>query len=161
MVFIPVTSDVDVLALEQRLLDKFIDTGLLYNRARNALAPGMGMEDSLETRAKKSASKKGIPQDAELIEKRAAANRGQKRSAETCERIGAAKRGNTFWVGKTHSEETKQLLSVVRSKPVEVEGVAYPSISTAAQAHGLSVSTAQKRVASPAPHWNNWSYRET
>lgn len=47
---IPVKPDVDVLKCEQVILDKYSDNGVLYNIAKDALAPMKGRTHSLETR---------------------------------------------------------------------------------------------------------------
>lgn len=158
IVFIPLNADVNVLDVEQCILDEFYDQGVLYNIAKNARAPNMGMSDSEETRLKKSLAKKGIPQSPDLIEKRAEANRGKKRSPETCERIGLAKKGNTFWLGKNHSQETREKMSESKKKPVIVEGKEFPSISAAASHYGLSITSTQKRIVSDRPNWADWQY---
>ena len=143
-------------ALEQNIIDESWGDPKFLNVAKDTECFRLGCKDSEETRLKKSVSKKGIPQSAELVEKRAEANRGQFRSPETCERIGLAKKGNQFWLGKSHSQESRQLLSAAKKKPVVIDGQSYPSISDAAQQLELSIASTHRRVANPK--WANWNY---
>lgn len=148
----------DAVAMEQNVLDESVGDPKLLNTSMSTTSFRLGCVDSPETRLKKSLSKKGIPQTPELIEKRAKANRGQKRSEETCLRIGAAKKGNLFWLGKTHTEETKRRLSEAKRRPIMANGKEFPSISAAAKHFGISVASAQKRVVNQNPNWEGWSY---
>lgn len=148
----------DAQNLEQNLIDEGWGDQKLLNVSKDTESFRLGCTDSDETRLKKSLSKKGIPQSAELVEKRAQANRGQTRSLETCSRIGSAKKGNQYWLGKTHSEESRQAISQAKKKPVSIDGQLYPSISDAAKQLDTSIAAVHRKVSNPNPKWSNWSY---
>lgn len=152
---IPVKEDVSVLDVEQKLLDKYIDTGLLYNISREVSAPTLGLKMSQETRDKVSAATKGRRHTPETIEKMkiafAGRNLGRVLSAEHRAKISASQ------IGKTISEEQRVKLRETKTEqmqPVIVDGVVYSSISEAARILDMNSGSVHRRIHSA--NYPNW-----
>lgn len=152
---IPVQENVDVLEVEQKLLDKYIDTGLLYNISKEVSAPTLGLKMSQETRDKVSAAMKGRKFTPETIEKMKNAsigrNLGRVLSVEHRAKISSSQ------IGKTISEEQKVKLregKADKMRSVVVDGVTYPSISEVSRAFGINPGTTHRRIHSA--NYPNW-----
>lgn len=83
----------DRLTIEQALLDRSLNSGLLYNWATNAIAPMSGKTHSPETRQAIGAASIGVPRSEEVRKKISASHKGKKKSAEHRANIGAVQRG--------------------------------------------------------------------
>lgn len=152
---IPVKEDVSVLDVEQKLLDKYIDTGLLYNISREVSAPTLGLKMSQETRDKVSAATKGRKHTPETIEKMKTAsvgrNLGRVLSAEHRAKIGSSQ------IGKNISEEQKVKLreaAADRAQPIAIDGTLYSSISEAGRALEMNPGSIHRRIHSA--NYPNW-----
>ena len=100
-----------------------------YKKIRDSISIARtGKKHSAETREKMSATGKGripwnkgitgIVHSDESNRKRSATIKGRKMSPEFCQKVSDGKKGKVAgMIGKTHSEETKQLMSKNMSKP--------------------------------------------
>lgn len=131
---IPVEDGLDVCVLEQKLLDEYADSGLLYNIAKDASAPMLGRTMSDEAKEKmriantgfrhtpetlvrlsENAKARGMPRS--VIEAGIASRVGKSLSPEHIEKVRASsiermqdptrrKLSGTSMLGKKHSPET-------------------------------------------------------
>lgn len=92
--------------LEQQWIDKCFDDVKCMNLNRNAVKPPnpIGRIMSEETKAKISR-----------------ANKGLSRSDDFKQQMSKLHQGNQYWVGKTHSEATKQKIREINASTVEKE----------------------------------------
>ena len=82
----------ELLANEQTWIDKHFADPKNVNLSPTAGSP-LGREWSAESRAKSSASHKGVPKSAETCAKMSAARKGVPKSAEHCAKMSAARKG--------------------------------------------------------------------
>jgi len=138
--------------LEQRLLDQFLPTGLLFNTAKNARLAMKDLEVSEETRARLGHAARGRQQSPEWVEKRVASQRGVPLKADRIEKIRqkALERGV--------SPNLTQAAALVNSRKVMVDGVVYDSIVQTAVNFEIGPTSVTKRIASKNPLFAGWSY---
>lgn len=117
---IPLKESV-ILEAEQKLINEFIDQGVLYNIARDVVAPRRGVKSSEETKEKQRISMTGKKHTPETIEKlkTLAAGRGMPDYV-----IEAARIANT---GKKHTEETRAKVSAASKSRMTPEARAHLS----------------------------------
>lgn len=159
VLFIPVDDGVSVLQCEQALIDQFIDTGTLYNIARDVnTAGGMrGMKHSPETIARlcEIAKVRGVPRA--TIEAGIAARLGKKLSPEIVrqtskERMTPEAREHLRKVnlGTKHTpediERMKQIKRANSGRKVTIDGKQYDSIAGACEALNTYPDAIRKRL---------------
>lgn len=175
LLFIPVSDDVNPFNCEKELISDFRKENVLYNIVGGMEPSSIGRIVSLETREKQRQAKLGTKQSTESIQKRADANRGQKRSIESRQNMSNGQLGNINFLGKKHSDETKDLMSKralelgrviskealkisaeLRSIPVMIDNVKYNSINEAANKYNVSGTCITYRIKSD--NWPTWYY---
>jgi len=135
--------------IEQSILDKFYDTGLLFNIAKDARLALTGLEVSEDTRRKLSVVSKGRQQSPEHIERRAASLRGNVLSDETKNliRIKAIERGV--------DPNMTLAASLVNSIPIIVDGKKYANKKEVRDEFNIAHKTVEKRIRSKEyPSWH-------
>lgn len=172
--------------MEQELITRFFDKGVLYNLKKTVLPSNVGFRPSSEMLDKcrlVNLGRKDTPEQIEVKRLRATgktpsletrrkmsvAQTGLKQSPEAIAKISLANKG------RVASGETRQKMSdsaksradfatniskinAIVSKPLSVDGVYYKSASAAARAHGVNVSTAFDRVKSSTVRFENWKF---
>lgn len=126
--FIPTKTKEEAVAFEQQLLDHLQGDPRLLNIAPNAKAPGLGLIRSEETRARISVA--GIGRE-------------------------------SFNKGKPMTDSHHQNLIASReklAKPVEINGVCYPSLAEATRQLNVSLGCAWKRINTHTNQFKNWRY---
>jgi len=106
----------DLLMREQFYLDTYFGQGLLFNAAKTAGAPNLGVSLSEETKKRigqANLGKRRTEEQKELLRK---INTGRCHSEESREKIRVANLGNTTWLGRKHSEETKKKMKGRRNR---------------------------------------------
>jgi hypothetical protein len=101
-----------VLEREQYWIDKYWDSGLLFNTARDAKAPMAGRKHTEEAKKKM----KGRIISEERKKKMSLENKGLKHTEETKEKMRGNKNalGSKSTLGRKHSVETKQKMSLAQ-----------------------------------------------
>lgn len=91
-------------------LTKCYDRLIGYNLYKTSFSP-KGMKFSKETIEKRASKLRGIKRDPILMANLAEFNRGKPKSEETKRKIGLAGKGRQTWLGKTHTQESKNKIS--------------------------------------------------
>lgn len=168
-------SKEEALNEEQKILDKLLPTGNLFNIGKDARASARGLPVSDERRKNLSEKLKNRVHSPETIEKMKKAQAGKVISEETRAKIKAyvnspefiaiIKKANT---GRKHTEETKEKLrqvnlgrklseetrlkmtqnAVTPAKPVIINGVIYPSIKAASRELDLNPGSISSKLSS-------------
>jgi hypothetical protein len=86
---------------------KDLGTGILHNRTDGGDGSS-GVLQTEETKLKRSNALKGRPRPEEVKNKIGEKNKGRTQSQEARNKIGDIHKGNTYWVGRKHTEESKQ-----------------------------------------------------
>jgi hypothetical protein len=86
---------------------KDLGTGILHNRTDGGEGSS-GVLQTEETKLKRSNALKGRPRPEEVKNKIGEKNKGRTQSQETRNKISNTHKGNTYWVGRKHTEESKQ-----------------------------------------------------
>ena len=86
---------------------KDLNTGILHNRT-NGGEGASGHIQSEEAKQKRSIALKGKSRPQEVKEKIGEKNKGKTQSQEARNKISDTHKGNTYWVGRKHTEESKQ-----------------------------------------------------
>lgn len=153
----PCQTATEALELEQKIAFALESEGRLLNRSLNTVVPFKGMRHSDDTRRllSEKASSRVLSEDTK--EKIKASITGLKRSEETCRRISAAK------IGVAKPEHVKLNLNKaneLRSLPVSVDGIIYPSAAACGRAHGVDTKTVHNRIASTSGRFDNWKFHQ-
>lgn len=134
LVHIPVPK-AEMLACEQILLDELGRHDLLYNVHTRAKYGNLGFSPTDEQREKLSRAGMGRVPTTETRQLLSEINKGRPKPRHVIEAMNAAV-----------------------SVPVEVDGVVYDSIASAARAHDIHITTAKSRVESKTDRFRNWNY---
>lgn len=126
--------------LEQSIINEFLDSGYLLNRAKNARSPGEGITISDEGKRKLSELKTGVKMSDDARAKMSAFQRGKIISEEQRIKMSEALKG------RTKNPEHVRKVAESHFKPVSFNGVEYKSISEFASANNLSMATASRRA---------------
>ena len=86
---------------------KDLGTGILHNRTDGGDGSS-GVLQTEETKLKRSNALKGRPRPEEVKNKIGEKNKGRTQSQEARNKIGDTHKGNTYWVGRKHTEQSKQ-----------------------------------------------------
>lgn len=86
---------------------KDLGTGILHNRTDGGEGSS-GVLQTEETKLKRSNALKGKPRPEEVKNKIGEKNKGRTQSQEAKNKISNTHKGNTYWVGRKHTEESKQ-----------------------------------------------------
>jgi len=86
---------------------KDLGAGILHNRTDGGDGSS-GVLQTEETKLKRSNALKGRPRPEEVKNKIGEKNKGRTQSQEARNKIGDIHKGNTYWVGRKHTEESKQ-----------------------------------------------------
>lgn len=86
---------------------KDLGTGILHNRTDGGEGSS-GVLQTEETKLKRSNALKGRPRPEEVKNKIGEKNKGRTQSQEAKNKISNTHKGNTYWVGRKHTEESKQ-----------------------------------------------------
>jgi hypothetical protein len=86
---------------------KDLGTGILHNRTDGGEGSS-GVLQTEETKLKRSNAMKGRPRPEEVKNKIGEKNKGRIQSQEARDKIGNTHKGNTYWVGRKHTEDSKQ-----------------------------------------------------
>lgn len=129
---------------EQLILDRFKGTGVLFNIATDARAPGKGLIRSDETRKRMSESHVGKTHSEESRRKMSESLTGTVFTAERCMNISNALKSSDR----------------VNRSAVVIEGVHYESASDAARTHCVTPATVLNRVKNPSERFSRWNYAE-
>jgi hypothetical protein len=86
---------------------KDLGTGILHNRTDGGDGSS-GVLQTEETKLKRSNALKGRPRPEEVKNKIGEKNKGRTQSQKARNKIGDIHKGNTYWVGRKHTEESKQ-----------------------------------------------------
>jgi group I intron endonuclease len=151
--FLIVTNDrEEAYRFEQLIVDKYFDTGLLFNIGKNVKLPNKGRPVSVMTRVKLSRAGKGRPHSEEHRMRISEANAGHVHSPDTIAKIKekALVRGI--------NPALTQLAAEKNSVKVSADGVTFPSKKAAANAAGIAESTVTKRILSSNPAFASWKY---
>jgi hypothetical protein len=84
-----------------------LGTGILHNRTDGGEGSS-GVLQTEETKLKRSNALKGRPRPEEVKNKIGEKNKGKTQSQEARNKISYTHKGNTYWVGRKHTEESKQ-----------------------------------------------------
>jgi hypothetical protein len=84
-----------------------LGTGILHNRTDGGEGSS-GVLQTEETKLKRSNALKGRPRPEEVKNKIGEKNKGKTQSQEARNKISDTHKGNTYWVGRKHTEESKQ-----------------------------------------------------
>lgn len=155
-------SIVEALALEQELLNKYWDTGLLLNTSPSAYTTTLGAEFSDERREKMRNLRLGTTLSEETKQRISKASKETMASPEMRELLRqksisqfntqeARDRVSELNRGRKHSSES--IANMVKGrqhlfKPVSIHGVTYPDIRTASRELGIPHSTISSRLKS-------------
>lgn len=137
---------------EQKILDKYYDTGLLFNKAKNARLAMEGLEVSLDTRNKLSLAGKGRPHSAEHAKKISESLKGQKFTPERIAKIKAKAQSRDH----TRLKAMSLVAALASAKKVFIQGIVYSSIAEAVRSLKLPSSTVRKRLSSKAERFKDW-----
>lgn len=154
-VYYTVATREEAYTLEQALIDYYLPTGKLINRALDALAPNRGRIASAETREKQRQAKLGIPRSEESRRRQSEAQLGRVQSEETRKRLSAAKKGKAQ---PDHIAAMCRERNRLRSKPVNINGVIYESIREASRQLNMARDNVKSRVKSTQSKWKDWFY---
>lgn len=122
---------------EQAFLTSNVGNPNLLNKSLDARNPGKGH----------TVSEAGIQRLREF-------NTGKILSAETRQKMSESRSG------KAQNPATLEALIKARSKPVEIDGTVFPSLTDAVRTLRVSYPTIVKRVKSPDPKYANYSFKE-
>ena len=86
---------------------KDLGTGILHNRTDGGEGSS-GVLQTEETKLKRSNALKGRPRPEDVKNKIGEKNKGRAQSQEARDKISDTHKGNKYWVGKTHTEASKQ-----------------------------------------------------
>ena len=86
---------------------KDLGTGILHNRTDGGEGSS-GVLQTEETKLKRSNALKGIPRPEDVKVKIGEKNKGRTQSQEVRDKIRETHKGNKYWVGKKHTENSKQ-----------------------------------------------------
>jgi hypothetical protein len=86
---------------------KDLGIGILHNRTDGGDGSS-GVLQTEETKLKRSNALKGRPRPEEVKNKIGEKNKGRTQSQEARNKIGDTHKGNTYWVGRKHTEQSKQ-----------------------------------------------------
>ena len=115
------------------------ESPLGYNRNPGGGGPPVGLKHSAETVARRAAANRGKKREPGFGKRMSAVNKGRKRTPEVRQRWSESRRGHPAY---PRQQETASRL---HSRPVSVEGIAYPSLKLASARTGLSYSSLKKR----------------
>ena len=127
---------------EQDILNRYFETGLLFNLACNARVFGKGLKRSIEHN--KKISKAGSGKKHEYIP-----------TAEQRYGMGSANRGKKL---STDTTDKMRLSTGTKSKPLSANGVIYPSLKAAARKLGLSKSAIKNRCLNKAEYFKDYFF---
>lgn len=135
------TTDIEqALNLEQQVINLYRDTGLLFNLATDVRLSFLGRNHTEESKRRISESKQGQ-------------GAGVAKSLEHRAKIGAANKGKPG-----ASAETLAKIVAVRSRAIVIDGVRYSSLSEAARAFNVTVTTVYDRIRSTSERFSGWRY---
>lgn len=153
-----VTSDREsAYDLEQAYLDKYFDTGELFNQTRFARAPGKGRVITQEERDRVGKQNRGKEFSPQWRAKIGDGNRGKVRTPEQRLASSVAKKGIPLnpearaKIDKLNGSKMKRLMG---------DGVAYKGLMKAACALGVHKDNIRNRIRSHLPQWAGWHYIE-
>ena len=130
-------------------MDKFYETGLLFNSARNARFPGKDADVSAETRYRLSKAGLGKKQSLEWIKKRTSHRKGVPMKPEIIEKLRIAAKARGVRPDLTIAA------AEVTSIKVYADGAIYKSKADAGKAFGITSSSVYKRIKSKRfPTWH-------
>lgn len=135
---------------EQAVIDEYKDSKLLLNIATDARRHGGGRIPGPETRAKMSAWQIGKKHSPETIAKLKEIAKGRSFPKEALEKAKEVNRE------RIKTEEEKYKTAKSKFIPVEAESRVFESLTDAATAFGINVSSAFYRVTSP--NFPDWFY---
>lgn len=118
---------------------------------RKAIEQNRGRPLSDSHRAKIGDGNRGKVRTDELREHFSKVHSGRAHTDEAKRKISE---GN---IGKTRTDEHKRIISAVKSRPVSIEGVIYPSLKTASKAMNISDVTMRKRL-NDGVNYPTWVY---
>jgi group I intron endonuclease len=156
--FVKMADRREAYALEQILLDKFLSSGILFNRSPDATTSMKGVPRTEEQNTKHS---EFMLERMKSSEAKAVASEGgkklwsdPKRRIELCKKFSEAfttdrrEKQRELAMKNLHANGGSEKLKAyraLRSRPVTLDGIEYPSMSAAEKALGLKRNTIRKR----------------
>lgn len=154
-VYYTVDTREDAYKLEQSLVDYYAGTGKLINIGMDVLAPNRGKVASAETREKQRIAKLGVARSEEAKQRVSEGMIGRVQSEETRQKLSDAKKGKPQ---PDHIAELCRERNRLRSKPVSIDGVVYPSVREASRQLNVKRDTVKTRLRTSNPTWVNWFF---
>ena len=141
ILFYIVTKDRDsAYEVEQKMLEIYLPTGMLFNTASDARVVGLNAVVSEETKRKLSEAGKGRKQSEEWVKKRIDCLRGKPLSKEHVEKIRTRSK-----LAGINPNMTK-LAALVTSNKISIDGVEYCSVAEAMRKKHIAHKTVLKRT---------------
>lgn len=165
---LPLQTKDQALDFEQEIIDTYVQSGLLCNKAMDARDSGKGFKLSDEHKAKLISSNIGKHKSPEH---RAAISRtltGRKLSEENAAKARIAAIGyiateelrlqrSLAMKGVPKTEDAKEKMRLAKADIVQIDGNSYFGLRHAAQETGVSSSTVKRRIESPRyPNWKKF-----
>jgi len=110
-----------------------------YNRNPGGGGSPVGIKQSAETIARRSASNRGKKRSADFGIRVSLSNTGRKRTLEMRKKMSESRCGHPGY------QRQREAVSRIMSKPILMDGAAYPSMKIAASQNGLSYSSLHKK----------------
>lgn len=154
-VYYTVGSREEAYTLEQALVDYYHPTGKLINIGLDVKAPNRGRIASAETREKQRLAKLGVARSDDAKRRVSEGMIGRVQSDETRKLLSIAKKGKPQ---PEHIAEMCRERNRLRSKPVSINGVEYPSIREASRELGVSRDIVKTRIRTSNPKWVDWFF---
>lgn len=141
---------------EQKLLNHYKDSGLLFNIAKDARGSQKGIPLPSWHALKLIEAARNRVDSPETTKRKSLSHLGKKLSEEHKLKIGLAGIGRKDTL---QASINKKLSARSKYKPILIEGVEYESMTAAADVLKIRPSAASNRVRSTLPKYKNWIYK--